>query len=438
MSNAIVGSGIRRRGEKFTSPSSVEKTFTNEEEFKFHTSPFYCISSVDRICIILLLASLCIFTASAINGNNKRSPRANAIYRDIPIRIPSLPNENWKLESKFQKPPTEFEQEFGLGFYDWEGYYDEEDEEVFHYEYATDQNEPIVDELPDNFEQFYNDPILNEYIEEYYQVEEEVDMSGYVYDRKDISDDDWISQSSFTDFFAFDDDVNRWPDLDEEGDPILDEDGNAMAKCRRVDFHRQHHPTCNNIHESVILTRTLNNDGVSDIEGKYLASGSYRDAFRVRQNEAILKVARYWRDLDPDLMEMIRVDSMVMDILSGSPHIVDIYSYCALSVLVEPVNGPSMEDLVLFNLTDSEVKEDLLSPTQKLELAQGMAKGVAEIHGYKGGVIAHFDIQIYQFLLEDDLTVRMSDFNRAEPLLYDEVIGEYCAEWLGSAMGICK
>ena len=221
MSNAILGSGIRRRGEKFTSPSSVEKTFTNEEEFKFHTSPFYCISSVDRICIILLLASLCIFTASAINGNNKRSPRVNAIYRDIPIRIPSSPNENWKLESKFQKPPTEFEQEFGLGFYDWEGYYDEEGEEVFHYEYATDQNEPIVDELPDNFEQFYNDPILNEYIEEYYQVEEEVDMSGYVYDREDISDDDWISQSSFTDFFAFDDDVNRWPDLDEEGDPIF-------------------------------------------------------------------------------------------------------------------------------------------------------------------------------------------------------------------------
>eukprot|EP00558_Chaetoceros_sp_UNC1202_P010095 CAMPEP_0197241594 /NCGR_PEP_ID=MMETSP1429-20130617/7589_1 /TAXON_ID=49237 /ORGANISM="Chaetoceros sp., Strain UNC1202" /LENGTH=222 /DNA_ID=CAMNT_0042701455 /DNA_START=20 /DNA_END=688 /DNA_ORIENTATION=- len=68
-------------------------------------------------------------------------------------------------------------------------------------------------------------------------------------------------------------------------------------------------------------------------------------------------------------------------------------------------------------------------------MALQMAQAIADLHGYKDGVIIHNDIQVGQFLLDEDNRVKLSDFNRAEPRLWDEEKGEYCKYCLGAAMG---
>jgi len=64
-----------------------------------------------------------------------------------------------------------------------------------------------------------------------------------------------------------------------------------------------------------------------------------------------------------------------------------------------------------------------------------MAEALVYIHGYAGGVITHYDIHIGQYLLDTDYSVKMSDFNRAEPLLWNEEDQEYCGCRLGHAHG---
>jgi len=137
---------------------------------------------------------------------------------------------------------------------------------------------------------------------------------------------------------------------------------------------------------------------------------------------------------------MIRVDAMTMDILTSSERIVNVYAHCGVSVQVEPITGPSIEDLTVHS--ERRGNEDnlppILSPAEKLKAALGMAEALADIHGYAGGVITHYDIQIGQYLLDTDYSVKMSDFNRADPLLWNEEDQEYCGGWLGHAHGCLR
>jgi serine/threonine protein kinase len=141
-----------------------------------------------------------------------------------------------------------------------------------------------------------------------------------------------------------------------------------------------------------------------------------------------------------DLYEMIRIDSLAMDVLTTSPRIVNIYSHCGLSVHVETMNGPSIEELVMPSQREGyeEYLPPMLNATEKLKMALNMAEALADLHGYKYGPFAHFDIQIVQFLLDENLRPKMSDFNRAEPMLWDEDEKEYCKGWMGKASGTVR
>lgn len=137
---------------------------------------------------------------------------------------------------------------------------------------------------------------------------------------------------------------------------------------------------------------------------------------------------------------MIRFDAVTMDILTHSERIVNIYAHCGVSVQVEPITGPSITDLTVHS--ERRGKEDILppvlSPAEKLNTALGMAEALADIHGFAGGVIAHYDIQIGQYLLERDYSVKLSDFNRADSQLWNEEEQEYCDSWLGHANGVLR
>jgi serine/threonine protein kinase len=79
---------------------------------------------------------------------------------------------------------------------------------------------------------------------------------------------------------------------------------------------------------------------------------------------------------------------------------------------------------------------DLWNPTQKLDMALKMAEALSLLHSHPGGVIVHGDVQFVQYLLDEDgESVILSDFNRAEPLLFDESTGEYCKYVVGRGGG---
>ena len=135
-------------------------------------------------------------------------------------------------------------------------------------------------------------------------------------------------------------------------------------------------------------------------------------------------------------MEMIRIDAMVMDLLQGSPRIVNIYSHCGASVQVETIDGPSIADIVE---KEHRLRIDdpppMLSPTEKLNMALEMAGSLADLHGFKDGPIIHSDLQILQFLLDKNYHAKMSDFNRGDVLWFDQEKEEYCKVILGAANG---
>ena len=67
-----------------------------------------------------------------------------------------------------------------------------------------------------------------------------------------------------------------------------------------------------------------------------------------------------------------------------------------------------------------------LTGTEKLVYALEMAESVLLLHSYPGGVIVHDDLTLEQFLLAEDGSSKMNDFNRAEFMLWNQDDQEYC------------
>lgn len=98
------------------------------------------------------------------------------------------------------------------------------------------------------------------------------------------------------------------------------------------------------------------------------------------------------------------MDALVSERFTSSPLIVDIYGYCGLSMMSEymPLGDlrnhvmPNSARSVKVELDDSEPVDpwNSFSGTEKLTLSLLMAEAIALLHGYKGGVIVHDDIQV--------------------------------------------
>lgn len=131
-----------------------------------------------------------------------------------------------------------------------------------------------------------------------------------------------------------------------------------------------------------------------------------------------------------ELLEMIRIDAMVMSLLSTSKRILNLYGHCGASVSVATMDGPSLPSLI--------EDQSALTAEVKLYIALSMAMSLADLHGHKGGPIVHADVQYLQWLFDENNNVVLVDFNRAEPMLWDEESGTYCEYFVGGALGIVR
>lgn len=177
--------------------------------------------------------------------------------------------------------------------------------------------------------------------------------------------------------------------------------------------------------------------------------GWFRDVWNV-ENDAlgpplIVKTTRFMHDCNEETMAMMRTDAAIMTLLADSPRIIDVFGSCATTVSVKKV-GKKVWDIILplekfvehesgqyidpRELHDEREVRPInnLTVTEKVEMALNMSGAIAEVHGFKGGVIVHDDMTPDQWLWNNDGSIILTDFNRAVILEYDVDGEDYCAD----------
>lgn len=224
---------------------------------------------------------------------------------------------------------------------------------------------------------------------------------------------------------------------------------NGNMECRIPEWYRLQFPSCNKFHEMPIMH--------SDSNNTFLGRGFYRMVFSIEERDQpwyVLKVLR-WQEggqkqdqnlfkPSPSMIEKTRLDALVMERLSFSPRIADIYGFCSTSIMTEPLPGEILKEAVptkrVIAKEELDDKEDdspktPYTPTEKIEMALEMAEALADLHGFKDGMIVHDDLDLGQYLRTRDGRLKLNDFNRAKPLLYDSVKGEHCKYYNGPIGG---
>ncbi len=118
---------------------------------------------------------------------------------------------------------------------------------------------------------------------------------------------------------------------------------------------------------------------------------------------------------------------MVMELLQTSSRILDVFGHCGTSITTPVMDGHPLPKMI--------ETPNALSPLSKLQIAIQMARSIADLHGHQYGPIVHSDVHSEQWLLDKNNNVVLVDFNRAEPLLWDEENEEYCKFVSGGANG---
>ena len=261
-------------------------------------------------------------------------------------------------------------------------------------------------------------------------------------------------------YYAFDDDYKRNPLIAYTDDKIQDE-----KHCRRTSWHRDVLINCNSLHEFDVQHRFRSG------EASFLGNGAYRYAYLAEladDETVVFKSYNYDYNFETKDYEYMRIDALVADQLSWSPLTVGIHGFCGTSMINEAVMGSRMESIAIPYDYDGdeeynhllEVMEGLeeldvlvvlnkMTARDKLWYALLMSDSILLLHSFPGGVIvhdgkflvrpevcglvdnySHFDLSpdltLEQFLIAEDGTMKLNDFNRAEFMLWNEQDEEYC------------
>jgi serine/threonine protein kinase len=135
----------------------------------------------------------------------------------------------------------------------------------------------------------------------------------------------------------------------------------------------------------------------------------------------------------------VQKEAIVMERLSPSPRVLDIYGHCGTSVLLEAMAGDMGtrivpgRGMIEQKVLDKMQKEDVhpmnkFNAEEKFKIALEMAESLADIHGFEGGQVIHLDIKNAQWLLAHDgsISVKLNDFNIAHISEWNEDEGKFC------------
>ena len=106
----------------------------------------------------------------------------------------------------------------------------------------------------------------------------------------------------------------------------------------------------------------------------------------------------------------IHKEAIILERMSPSPRVIDIYGSCGTSILMEAMAGDlhtkiitgtgiiSQEKLDKRQVDDVHPKNGFTA-SEKLQIALDMAESLADLHGFEGGPVVHADTHIEQWLL---------------------------------------
>lgn len=257
-------------------------------------------------------------------------------------------------------------------------------------------------------------------------------------------------------------------------------DFNYKAHCEDVSWVKDYHYTCNQFHELDLAKIHAQSDLLdsNDADIVYSSHGYYRDVWKVlnashtfsaqgynigynqHQNDEssnefhkdaimALKTLKLIHNVTQASMAEIAQEALIMEKLTSSPKIMNVYSYCATSLAAEFLPN-EIQSKIVPGSGKSEKEQRItnkFTPREKLEIVLAMAESLAVLHGFKDGVIVHNDVQPCQWLeryrsSHEDSTIHidskhlvLGDFNRASILRWNEEKQSYCKYRTGEAFG---
>ncbi|KAL9182744.1 hypothetical protein ACHAXT_004023 [Thalassiosira profunda] len=175
-------------------------------------------------------------------------------------------------------------------------------------------------------------------------------------------------------------------------------------------------PTCNNLHELDFMQQSQRHIGGS--MNLFLTNGYWRNAWRVdygciKRNDThieecnemvVLKTLKLEHDFDITQYERNRVDSMAMERLTSSEHVIDVFGACSHSVVTEFADGERVGTL-------ADAKKRI--PLERLKIARDIAAGLADVHSIDGedeATLAHFDVNLANVVSVGG-RLKLNDFN---------------------------
>lgn len=214
------------------------------------------------------------------------------------------------------------------------------------------------------------------------------------------------------------------------------------SSCKpRADWHTFSFPNCKLFHEVDIksgLTTTTRDVGINygfagaTRESWLLESPTHTCGERYSSSTTILKTLRYREVLDEAIVEKQRIDAIVSERLTKSPHVIDIYGFCGTSALNEYADGGMFASTLRHQYSDGGNYTD----RELLIFARDAAMSLADIHDIDGRdnvtSIVHHDLRAENFLTSNG-TLKISDFNNGQLLRWDEKKNKRCYgfQWSG-------
>lgn len=173
-----------------------------------------------------------------------------------------------------------------------------------------------------------------------------------------------------------------------------------------AEWQKKSHPSCNNMHEiNFPEEMKLLHLEIFATKGFWRHTWMLKDrrdcSIEHRQKTA-LKTIKYEHDLEEAYYENSRVDALAMERLTSSPYVIDVYGFCAMSVLTDYA-GESFQ---------SRVRK--AKPVEALTMSKQVAEGLAALHGIDGDAHASFvhnDLNIANILIGKLNVPLINDFN---------------------------
>lgn len=170
--------------------------------------------------------------------------------------------------------------------------------------------------------------------------------------------------------------------------------------------------------------------------------GTYRDAWRLTRpdrikDDFVLKryMAKGKYTLGPRNQRDTHIEAIIMERMTHSRNILDIYAHCGTSLFVESMAKDVFDKIVpgegfmlqadLDRLDDVQPQNNL-TISEKLQISLSMAESLRDLHDYQEGTIVHSDTHIEQWLIGYDGTLKLNDFNNAYVLKWNDQRKEYC------------